>query len=89
MLSLLHRSGKLYSSKFEPSSQFNCSDICFNCSDAVFNCSDAWLTARMLVSTARLSVKLVGRPLLKTDDKLNCSDKLKTVLLDGYKALRD
>ena len=45
--------------------------------------------ARTLVSIARLPVKLVGRPLLMTDDKLNCSDKLKTVLIDGYKVLRD
>jgi hypothetical protein len=46
-------------------------------------------TAQTLVSTARLPVKLVGRPLLITGDKLNCSNKLKMVLLGGYKALRD
>ena len=89
MLSPLHPSGKLYSSKFEPSSQFNCSDICFNCSDAVFNCSDAWLTARMLVSTARLPVKLVGSLSLVISSKLDSSNKLKMALLKGYKTLGD
>ena len=89
MLSLLHRSGKLYSSKFEPSSQFNCSDICFNCSDAVFNCSDAWLIARMLVSTAWLTVKLVRSLSLVISSKLDSSDKLKITLLKGYKVLGD
>ena len=89
MLSPLHPSGKLYSSKSEPSSQLNCLDICFNCSNAVFNCSDAWLIARMLVSTAWLIVKLVESLSLVINSKLDNSDKLKTALLKGYKALGD
>ena len=89
MLSPLHHSGKIYSSKYEPSSQLNCSDICFNCSDAVFNCSDAWLTARMLVSIAQLPVKLVESMSLVISSKLDNSDKLKMALLKGYKVLRD
>ena len=67
----------------------NCSNICFNCSSAVFNCSDAWLTAQMLVSIARLLVKLVGSQSLVISSKLDSSDKLKMALLKGYKALRD
>ena len=82
MLSPLHPSGKLCSSKSKPSSQLNCSDICFNC-------SDAWLIARMLVSTAWLTVKLVRSLSLVISSKLDSSDKLKTVLLNGYKALGD
>ena len=80
MLSPLHHSGKIYSSKYEPSSQLNCSDICFNC-------LDAWLIARMLVSTARLLVKLVESLSLVISSKLDSSDKLKMALLKGYKAL--
>ena len=82
MLSPLHPSGKLYSSKSEPSSKLNCSN-------AIFNCSDAWLTARMLVSTAWLIVKLVGSLSLVINSKLDNSDKLKMALLKGYKALED
>ena len=43
----------------------------------------------MLLSIAWLLVKLVGSLFPMTDDKLNCLNKLKTVLLNGYKALRD
>ena len=67
----------------------NCSELCFNCSDAVFNCSDAWLTAWMLVSTAWLIVKLVGSLSLVINSKLDNSNKLKMVLLNGYMALGD
>jgi hypothetical protein len=38
-------------------------------------------------STAWLPVKLVECLFLMTGDKLNYSDKLKTVLLSGYKVL--
>ena len=67
----------------------NCLDICFNCWDAVFNCSDAWLIARRLVSTTWLPVKLVGSLSLVISSKLDSSDKLKMVLLNGYKAFGD
>jgi hypothetical protein len=43
----------------------------------------------MLASTARLPVKLVGILLLVISSKLDNLDKLKTVLLNGYKALGD
>ena len=36
----------------------------------------------LIVKLARLPVKLVGF-------KLNCSDKIKTALLSGYKVLKD
>ena len=55
----------------------------------MFNCSDVCSTAQMLLSIARLLVKLVERLLLMTGDKLNCSDKLKTLLLSEYKVLED
>ena len=43
----------------------------------------------MTSSTARLLVKLVESLLLLIDIKLDSLDKLKTVLLNGYKALGD
>ena len=70
-------------------SQLNCSDAWFNCSDACFSCLAPNQIGQMLDSIARLPVQLVGRSLLMTGDKLNCSDKLKTVLLGRYKALVD
>jgi hypothetical protein len=39
--------------------------------------------------TAQLPIKLVGHLLLLIGYKLNCSDKLKTALLSGYKVLGD
>ena len=43
----------------------------------------------MFVLTARLTVKLVGSVSLVISNKLDSSDKLKIVLLSGYKALGD
>ena len=43
----------------------------------------------MLLSTAWLLVKLVISLLLVISSKLDSSDKLKMVLLSGYKALED
>jgi hypothetical protein len=39
--------------------------------------------------TTQLPIKLVERLLLLIGYKLNCSDKLKTALLSGYKVLGD
>ena len=43
----------------------------------------------MLVSTARLPVKLVGNLSLVIRSKLDSSDKLKMAMLKGYKELGD
>jgi len=43
----------------------------------------------MLLSTAWFPVKLVGSLFPVTDDKLNCLNTLKMVLLNGYKPLGD
>jgi hypothetical protein len=63
--------------------------MCFNYSNTGFNYSDACSTTQMLLSIARLPVKLVKSLLLVISRKLDSSDKLKMVLLNRYKALRD
>ena len=55
----------------------------------LFNYSVACSTAWILASIAWLLVKLVGHLFLMISSKLDSSDKLKTVLLSGYKALGD
>ena len=57
--------------------------------ERLFNCSDACSTAWILASTAWLLVKLVRHMFLMISSKLDNSDKLKIVLLSGYKALGD
>ena len=47
------------------------------------------MTAWMLVSIARLLVKLVGSLYLVINSKLDSLNKLKIALLKGYKALGD